>query len=296
MSTVNARSPGEAAGDGQETALAAVEARVQESLRQRTARARRAALGYPILVVVLIVLLWEYGTRAAGVPPFILPPPTLIAQSLIAHWSMVLHHGWATLVEILLGFGLSVLIGVPLAMAIFLWPAFSRSVYPLLVSSQAVPKVAVAPLFVVWFGFGLLPKVLIAFLIAFFPIVINTAVGLESIEREKILLARSMGLSALDTFFKIRLPSALPTVFGGMKIAITLAVVGAVVGEFVGGEEGLGYVLLTANGSMDTPLLFAGVIALTVVGVALYLLVELAERLAIPHAALRQQARGGETA
>jgi NitT/TauT family transport system permease protein len=164
------------------------------------------------------------------------------------------------------------------------------------VSSQAVPKVAVAPLFVVWFGFGLLPKVLIAFLIAFFPIVINTAVGLESIEREKILLARSMGLSALDTFFKIRLPSALPTVFGGMKIAITLAVVGAVVGEFVGGEEGLGYVLLTANGSMDTPLLFAGVIALTVVGVALYLLVELAERLAIPHAALRQQARGGETA
>ncbi len=296
MSTTNQHASGEESPDEHETALAAVEARVQAGLRKRTARARRAALGYPILVVVVIGLLWEYGTRAAGVPPFILPPPSLIAQSLAAHWGLLLNNGWATLVEILLGFGLSVVVGVPLAMALFLWPAFSRSVYPLLVSSQAVPKVAVAPLFVVWFGFGLLPKVLIAFLIAFFPIVINTAVGLESIEREKILLARSMGLSALDTFFKIRLPSALPTVFGGMKIAITLAVVGAVVGEFVGGEEGLGYVLLTANGSMDTPLLFAGVIALTVVGVALYLLVELAERLAIPHAALRQQARGGDTA
>ena len=182
----------------------------------------------------------------------------------------------------MLGFALSIVIGIPLALAIFLWPAFSRSILPLLVSSQAMPKVAVAPLFLVWFGFGLLPKVLIAFLIAFFPVVINTAVGLASIEPEKIYLARSMGFGATATFFKIRLPNALPAIFGGLKISITLAVVGAVVGEFVGGDAGLGYLLMVANGSMDTQLLFAGIVALTVLGVALFLLIEFAERLAIP--------------
>jgi NitT/TauT family transport system permease protein len=174
---------------------------------------------------------------------------------------------------------------VPLAFAIFMWPAFSRSILPLLISSQAIPKVAVAPLLLVWFGFGLLPKVLIAFLIAFFPIVISTAVGLASIEQEKIHLARSMGLGASATFFKIRLPNALPSIFGGLKISIALAVVGAVVGEFVGGDAGLGYLLMVANGSMDTPLLFAGLVGLTIQGVVLYTLVEWAEYLAIPRRA-----------
>ena len=140
-------------------------------------------------------------------------------------------------------------------------------------------------LLLVWFGFGLLPKVLIAFLIAFFPMVISTAVGLASIEQEKIHLARSMGLGAAATFFKIRLPNALPSIFAGLKISITLAVVGAVVGEFVGGDAGLGYLLMVANGSMDTPLLFAGLIGLTIQGVVLYTLVEWAEYLAIPRRA-----------
>ena len=143
-----------------------------------------------------------------------------------------------------------------------------------------------------WFGFGLLPKVLIAFLIAFFPVVISTAVGLASIEPEKIHLARSMGLSATATFFKIRLPNALPSIFAGLKISITLAVVGAVVGEFVGGDAGLGYLLMVANGSMDTTLLFAGLVALTIQGVVLYALVELAEHLAIPRRAATNAAMG----
>jgi NitT/TauT family transport system permease protein len=173
-------------------------------------------------------------------------------------------------------------VGVPLALAIFLWKPFARTVYPLLVSSQAVPKVAVAPLFLVWFGFGLLPKVLIAFLIAFFPVVINTAVGLAAIEREKIYLAQSMGLGAAATFFKIQLPNALPSVFAGLKISITLAVVGAVVGEFVGGQGGLGYLLLIANGNMDTALLFAGIVALTILGIIFFALIGLAERLVLP--------------
>jgi NitT/TauT family transport system permease protein len=188
----------------------------------------------------------------------------------------------ATTVEILLGFALSVAVGVPLALTIYLWRPFERAVYPLLIASQAVPKVAVAPLFLVWFGFGLLPKVLIAFLIAFFPVVINTVMGLAALEREKVYLAQSMGLGLVATFFKIQLPSALPSIFAGLKISITFAVVGAVVGEFVGGQGGLGYLLLIANGNMDTALLFAGIVALTVLGVVLFALIGLAERLVLP--------------
>jgi NitT/TauT family transport system permease protein len=259
-----------------------VEARVQDRRVRRRSRARISAVIYPVLTVVGTLVAWEFATRAFGIPAYLLPAPSRIAVSLAENAALILKHGWVTTIEIVLGFLLSIVVGVPLALAIFMWPAFSRSVLPLLVSSQAMPKVAVAPLFLVWFGFGLLPKVLIAFLIAFFPIVIGTAVGLASIEQEKIHLARSMGLGAAATFFKIRLPSALPSVFGGLKISITLAVVGAVVGEFVGGDAGLGYLLMVANGNIDTPLLFAGLVALTVQGVVLFFLVELVERLAIP--------------
>src|SRR5215471_2600707 len=262
--------------------IAELEASLERSRAQRKWRARISGILYPIGVVLGVLAVWEVGARMLGVPAFLLPPPSAIGVSFIANASLLLFHGWITTAEILLGFVLSIVVGIPLALAIFLWPAFSRSILPLLVSSQAMPKVAVAPLFLVWFGFGLLPKVLIAFLIAFFPVVISTAVGLASIEPEKIYLARSMGFGATATFFKFRLPNALPAIFGGLKISITLAVVGAVVGEFVGGDAGLGYLLMVANGSMDTRLLFAGIVALTVLGVVLFLLVELAERLAIP--------------
>jgi NitT/TauT family transport system permease protein len=259
-----------------------LEARVERSRAQRESRARISGILYPIGVVLGVLAVWEAVTRMFDVPAFLLPPPSAICLSFMANAHLLLSHGWITTAEILLGFALSIVIGIPLALAIFLWPVFSRTILPILVSSQAMPKVAIAPLLLVWFGFGLLPKVLIAFLIAFFPIVINTVVGLASIEPEKIYLARSMGFGATATFFKIRLPNALPAIFGGLKISITLAVVGAVVGEFVGGDAGLGYLLLVANGSMDTALLFAGIVALTVLGVVLFLLVELAERLAIP--------------
>jgi NitT/TauT family transport system permease protein len=259
-----------------------VEAQVQDRRARHRSNARISAIVYPVLTVIGTLVAWEVGVRMFGVPAYLLPAPSKIVVSCVDNAGLLLKHGWVTTIEIVLGFLLSIVVGVPLALGIFMWPAFSRSVLPLLVSSQAMPKVAIAPLMLVWFGFGLLPKVLVAFLIAFFPIVISTVVGLASIEPEKIHLARSMGLGATATFFKIRLPSALPSIFGGLKISITLAVVGAVVGEFVGGDAGLGYLLMTANGSMDTTLLFAGLIALTVQGVVLYLLVEWAERLAIP--------------
>lgn len=245
-------------------------------------RDRIATLAYPMGMMVALIVLWEAAARLLLIPPFLLPAPSAIAQSMVANASVLLKNSVGTTLEIVLGFALSVAVGVPLALAIFLWKPFARTVYPLLVSSQAVPKVAVAPLFLVWFGFGLLPKVLIAFLIAFFPVVINTAVGLAAIEREKIYLAQSMGLGAAATFFKIQLPNALPSVFAGLKISITLAVVGAVVGEFVGGQGGLGYLLLIANGNMDTALLFAGIVALTILGIIFFALIGLAERLVLP--------------
>jgi NitT/TauT family transport system permease protein len=152
-------------------------------------------------------------------------------------------------------------------------------VYPLLVISQVVPKVAIAPLIIVWAGFGLQSKVLIVFAIAVFPIVLNSIAGLRAMEVEKLYLARSMGASALQTYVKIRLPQALPYIFAGIKLSATLAVIGAVVGEFVAAERGLGRVILTTSGAFQTPLLFTGILYLTVLGVLLFFGVELIERL-----------------
>lgn len=260
-----------------------IEAAVKRDLAQGQRRARVSAILYPTVTAILCIALWQGISWGFRIPTFLLPGPNLVIQSLFQNSSVLIRESGITTLEIVLGYLMSILVGIPLALAIFLWPPFGRSVYPLLVSSQAMPKVAVAPLLIVWFGFGLLPKVLIAFLIAFFPIVINTAMGLAAIEQEKLYLAQSMGLSGTETFFKIRLPNALPSLFAGLKISITLAVVGAVVGEFVGGNAGLGYQLMVANGSMDTPLLFAGLTALTILGIVLFLVVELAEYLMIPH-------------
>lgn len=259
-----------------------VEERMQRALHKRSARARISGIVYPVATFVLFVIAWEVAVRLFRIPNWLVPAPSQVAIELTLRMRLLLVNGWVTTKAIILGYLLSIVVGIPLALGIFAWPIFARSVYPLLISSQAVPKTAIAPLFVIWLGFGILPKILIAFLIAFFAIVINTVVGLASIEPEKIYLARSMGMSPSMTFFKIRLPQALPSIFGGLKVAITLAVVGTVVGEFVGADSGLGYLLLIANGNLDTPLLFAGFVGLTVIGGVLFLLVELAERLAIP--------------
>jgi NitT/TauT family transport system permease protein len=278
-----------------EPSIGALEAGVQRRRRRRLRRERIGSLAYPIGMMVAVLVVWEAATRLFSIPAYLLPAPSQIVKSMDTNSAVLIKESIGTTFEILLGFALSVAVGVPLALAIYLWRPFARAIYPLLVSSQAVPKVAVAPLFLVWFGFGLMPKVLIAFLIAFFPVVINTAMGLAALEREKIYLARSMGLGPLATFFKIQLPNALPSIFAGLKISITFAVVGAVVGEFVGGQGGLGYLLLIANGNMDTALLFAGIVALTVLGVVLFLLIGLVERLVLPPHAVEHASFGSES-
>jgi NitT/TauT family transport system permease protein len=275
--------------------IGALEAGIQERRRRRVRRERLGSFLYPVGMMVALLAVWEAVTRAFSIPAYLLPAPSTIALSMASNSALLIKESMGTTLEILLGFALSVAVGIPLALAIYLWRPFARAVYPVLVSSQAVPKVAVAPLFLVWFGFGLLPKVLIAFLIAFFPVVINTAMGLAALEQEKIYLARSMGLRPAATFFKIQLPNALPSIFAGLKISITFAVVGAVVGEFVGGQSGLGYLLLIANGNMDTALLFAGIVALTVLGVVLFLLIGLVERLVLPPHAVERASFGSES-
>src|SRR5574341_1837464 len=159
-----------------------VEARVQQALKARDVRARISGVVYPVVTVVIFLAFWELGVRLLQVPEFLVPAPSRVVAKVQEHTGLLIRHGWITTKEVLLGYLLSIVVGIPLALAIFLWPAFARSVYPLLVASQAVPKTAIAPLFVVWFGFGLLPKVLIAFLVAFVAIIINTLVGLESVQ------------------------------------------------------------------------------------------------------------------
>jgi len=216
-----------------------------------------------------------------GLKPFILPTPWMVGEALVRDFGALVHHGTTTMQEVLAGFALSVLVGVPLAFAIASSPLFERSAYPLLVGSQAVPKIAIAPLFVIWLGFGIAPKVLMAFLISFFPVVVAGVVGLRSVEAEKLHLARSMGATRWQTFAMFRLPSALPSLFGGLKLAITFAVTGAVVGEFIGADRGLGRVIMVANGNLDTPALFAAAVVLTVMAVALFYLVEALERVTV---------------
>jgi NitT/TauT family transport system permease protein len=235
----------------------------------------------PAIALLGLFAAWEVAVRALGVPHHLLPAPSRIAAEIAANAGDLAFHAWATLRVLLAGFALSVLVGVPLAMAVSFSPFFRRTLYPVIVFSQLIPKIAVAPLFIIWFGFGALPKVLIAFLVSFFPVVIDSIVGFTSIRPETIRVARSMGASPLDLFLKVRLPAALPNIFAGLKMAMAAAAVGAIVGEFVASSEGLGYLLQVANGEIKTPLAFACLILLSLMGIVLYFAIESVERVAI---------------
>lgn len=242
----------------------------------------------PFWLLVMLVVLWDLTIRVFDIKPYLIPPPWAVAKTLVSEWPMLWRETLPTLYATLGGFAASVVIGVPIAM----WIAYSRLVesfvYPLLVFSQSIPKVAIAPLFVVWFGFGIVPKVIAAFLLGFFPVVVATVQGFKSVEGDVIDLARSMGASPFKVFLKFRLPTALPSIFSGLKVSVTLAVVGAVVGEFVGSNSGIGYVLQKANGTFDLPLMFAALVILSMVGVLLFLAIELVERAVLPwHASQR---------
>lgn len=236
----------------------------------------------PTIATVMLIALWEAGVRLLQVKDYILPTPSAVADELWVQRGLLWDATLVTGMEIVLGFLLAILFSVPVAMLVTSFRFIERSIYPLLVISQTVPKIAIAPLFVVWFGFDMTSKVLMAFLISFFPILVDAIVGLRSISPESRDLMRSMGAGRMRIMKDLRLPASLPYLMSGLKVAITLAVVGAVVGEFVGSTDGLGYQLLQANSTLDTRLLFADIVVLTVIGMILYYGVELLERLLIP--------------
>jgi NitT/TauT family transport system permease protein len=271
------RGPGADMSEAKQARIRAIAERERAHQGGRWAIALQSGL-YPTLALVGVIVLWEAATRVLAIPAYLLPAPTDIVNEMIRRWATLSNHRWITLVEILAGFAASIAVGVPLAVLITYSRAFERMIYPLLVSAQTIPKVALAPLFIVWFGFGLTPKIVVAFLVAFFPVVIGTVVGLRSVRPEMLYLVSSMGASPWQAFWKIRFPNALPSIFGGLKVAITLAVVGAVVGEFVGADKGLGYLIQVANGNLDGRFMFAAIMDLSVMGIILFFALDVVER------------------
>lgn len=246
---------------------------------------RRADWGGGItaaLVLAAVFVMWELGVRAFNVKPIILPPPSVVFTELFKEPMWYLNHGWYTLLVTLGGFGLALAVGVVLAVLIVESKILEKTIYALIVGLNSVPKVAVAPLFVIWLGTGVEPKIAIGFLIAVFAIVIDMVLGLKSVHPDILDLARSLRGGRLATLWRIRFPCALPSLFAGMKVAISLALVGAIVGEFVSSQRGLGYVILSAQGTFDTARVFAAILVLALMGMVLFGLVAWAERLAIP--------------
>jgi NitT/TauT family transport system permease protein len=242
----------------------------------------------PLVAIAAALALWAAVVAIFSVPDYLLPSPQAVALRIAKEWPLLWKHGIYTLGSVLSGFAASIAIGVPIAFAIVLSPSIERAAMPLLVMSQTIPKVAIAPILVVWLGFGLLPKIAIVFLISFFPIVVSTVVGLKSVETDMVDLVRSMGARTVKIMLRVRAPSALPQMFAGFKIAVCLAVVGAIVGEFVGSDRGLGYLLLTSTGTLDGPLVWAALLVLIGMGMALFAIVSWVERLAIPwHVSIR---------
>ena len=230
------------------------------------------------LFVAVVLVLWEIGHHVLRVADYILPAPSAIFERMAGSAPLLLGHALVTLREVAGGFLLGASAGIVLA-ALMAWSrVIERMLYPLIVSSQTFPKEALAPLFVVWFGFGLAPKVVIAGLISFFPVVVNTTRGLLSVDPLALDLMRSLSASRRQVFTKLRFPNALPYIFAALKMCITLSVIGAVVGEFVGSSAGLGHLVRLANSEMATDLIFAALITLGAMGTLLFVIVEAVEK------------------
>ncbi|WIT14341.1 ABC transporter permease [Paucibacter sediminis] len=222
----------------------------------------------------LLAALWEYGVGALGIRRYLLPP---LSAVLAAGWEareMLLSETWVTTTEVLMGFGLAVVGGILLGVLIHLSPLARRTLYPLITALQSMPKIALAPLMIVWFGYGLGSKVAATFLFAFFPVVVATLGGMQNVPINLDEHFHALGASRWDRFWRLQMPSALPAFVDGIKIAMPLAVIGAIVGEFIGAEQGLGHLMTLATANAQTDLMFAAILVITALAVFLYALVE----------------------
>jgi NitT/TauT family transport system permease protein len=236
----------------------------------------------PLAMVAGIVIVWEAAVHLFKIPAFLLPAPSVILRDCLAIAGNIGFHTLATLNTIMLGFIASIVISLPLAVALTSSQAVANAIYPVLVFTQSIPKVALAPLLVVMLGANELPRVVITFLVAFFPLVIAIATGFLAVPPELLELGRSYRASRLRELYRIRLPYAVPFIFSGLKVAITLAVVGAIVAEFVNADRGLGYLIITSTAFFKVPVAWGAVILLSLIGVALFQLIVVIERVFFP--------------
>jgi NitT/TauT family transport system permease protein len=246
----------------------------------------------PLVFFAALLILWEVMVELVKLPPFLLPPPRDLWIAFMRKLPILGNHALITFAEAVGGFALSLLLGAGFAIAVVYSRHLQNTIYPLIVILYAMPKSAFAPLMVIWVGYGLFSKISIAFLVAFFPIVVNTVVGLKEVEPELLELARINRASQFDVFKKIRLPNSLPYMFAGIKVAIVLSVTGAIVAEFVAANEGLGYLILQANYSLDTAFALVVLLILAVLSLGLFWLTEMIQKKVAPWSAEVRQVEG----
>jgi NitT/TauT family transport system permease protein len=254
-----------------------VEARI-DVLAAAARRRRRLQSWLPWLVIGGAFLAWEVAVWGFGVSPFILPAPSAVWAAAVKWWRPLLEDSAVTLLTTMIGFGLAVVFGLLLGVLIGSSSLVYRGLYPLLIAFNSIPKVAVVPVLIVWFGIGMWPAVITAFLISFFPIVVNVATGIATVEPELRDVLRALGARPVDIIRKVGLPRAMPYFFASLKIAITVAFVGSIIAESVAPNAGIGRLMMVASSRFDVPLVFAGLISTGIMGVALYWMAEAVER------------------
>lgn len=240
------------------------------------------AVGVPLVTLAALTAFWQLVVWVFAIPSFLLPGPLAVWQAIVDFGGNWYGHLWATVRATFLGFGLAALVGVVLAVAVVHSRVLSQILTPVIVLLQIVPKIAFAPLILIWFGLGQTPIVVVTFLVAFFPMMVNATIGLAEVEPELLDLTRILRLSRWRVLWTIRFPGALPHLFGGLKVASTLAVIGAIIGEFVGSNSGLGYLVLIANNNMNTALALAAIVLISAFGLALYGVIALLELVSMP--------------
>jgi ABC-type nitrate/sulfonate/bicarbonate transport system permease component len=230
------------------------------------------------ILIVILLFIWQIICILASIPKWLLPMPTDILIELYQHWDLLLKHSFVTLYEIVIGFSFSIITGLIIGGFIAYSKTLEKSLYPIIISSQTIPIIAIAPILLVWFGYGLLPKVLVVGLIAFFPIAVNTIDGLKTIDEDIINMMKTLGASKSQIFKKIQIPNSLPSIFTGLRIGMASSVIGAVISEWVGSSEGLGYLMIRSKPQFLTERVFAAIFLLSVIGLLLFLFVNYCEK------------------
>ena len=248
------------------------------------ARRREAGLNVllPAITFIVVLVLWEIAVDVFEIPIYIMPPPSAFLMRVFEDYALLADHLSRTAYEVLVGFTLATIVSIPLGFIIASSKFLERTLYPIIVFIQLTPKIAIAPLFIVWFGFGIFPKSLITFLLCFFPTLVASLTGFKALDERVLYLTRSMGATRWQTFRYVRIPSAMPYIFSGLKVSIVFASTGAIVGEFVGANKGLGYLLLRGTSYLDTSLIFAVLVVLAIMGLVFSYAVQFLERIAMP--------------